>query len=83
MSFPTENDLSTLVIIPLPEAYLCVECSCITNCSTRCYRCTSTVLQPLAGIVNTPRAVYFSIDEMDLDSEEESELQDFGPNYRD
>lgn len=38
--------------IPLTSAYLCQDCSCVSNCSRRCPACASEVLMGLAGILN-------------------------------
>jgi len=38
--------------IPLASAYLCQDCSCVSNCSRRCPACASEVLMGLAGILN-------------------------------
>ena len=38
--------------IPLEEAYLCPNCNCIGNCSTRCPACANEHLIGLAGILD-------------------------------
>jgi hypothetical protein len=38
--------------IPLASAYLCPNCSCIGNCSSRCPACASSALLALAVVLD-------------------------------
>lgn len=38
--------------IPLTSAYLCSDCSCVSNCSRQCPACASEALMGLSGILN-------------------------------
>ena len=38
--------------IPLASAYVCLDCSCVGNCSMQCPACASTMLMGLAGVLN-------------------------------
>jgi hypothetical protein len=42
--------------IPLKEAYLCANCSCIGNDQNRCSACASSVVHPLAAWLNRSAA---------------------------
>ena len=42
----------TMRHIPLAEAYLCPNCNCIGNCSTRCPACANEHLIGLAVVLN-------------------------------
>lgn len=50
MSAPAQPQMP--VHIPLSSAYLCQDCSCVSNCSRRCPACASEVLMGLAGVLN-------------------------------
>jgi hypothetical protein len=43
---------ASMQYIPLSSAYLCQDCSCVGNCSKQCPACASTVLLPLAGVLD-------------------------------
>jgi len=43
---------ASMQYIPLSFAYLCQDCSCVGNCSEQCPACASTVLLPLAGVLD-------------------------------
>jgi len=43
--------LSTMHI-PLSAAYLCQDCSCVSNCSSQCPACASSVLMGLEPVLN-------------------------------
>ena len=38
--------------MPLSNAYLCQDCSCIGNCAEQCPACASLALMGLAGVLN-------------------------------
>ena len=44
-------------LIPLEQAYLCQDCSCVGNNARRCMACASQVVLSLAGVLNRPATV--------------------------
>jgi len=38
--------------MPLSDAYLCQDCSCIGNCAEQCPACASEALMCLSGVLN-------------------------------
>jgi len=40
--------------MPLANAYLCQDCSCVGNCAEQCPACASEALMALAKVLNRP-----------------------------